>query len=208
MTQRLNDEQTRTWFRHAHRGFLTVMDDLNTERLGDPGLDDWDVRTLIGHITRSYLTIENYLGGSSADLLPSAAAYYSLVGSRRTDPQAIGDRARLAGQALGDKPVQAAVELAQRVSALVRRTPDDAVVQTKLGSMRLIDYLQTRAFEITVHTLDLCRALDIEPGTEEQQACEYAAHFAVELAASKGKAPQLVLALTGRGELPAGFGAL
>src|SRR5919199_1288741 len=36
------------------------------ERWGEPGLGEWDVRALVGHTSRSFLTVETYLGRSGA----------------------------------------------------------------------------------------------------------------------------------------------
>ncbi len=205
----ISHEQAREWFRIAHRGFMVALKQVSGDQLEDPALGDWDVRSLLGHLSRQYQTIESGLGAiSTGEVLPSAAAYYAVIAAQHGDPEAATDRGRIAGQLLGEDPIERVELLARRVMAMLKQTPDTAIVVTPFGSMRLPDYLQTRAFELSVHTLDLCRALDLPLDEDQTNACSYACHFAVQLAAQRGASAQLLLALTGRGSLPDAFGAL
>ncbi len=73
--------------------------------------------------------------------------------------------------------------------------------------MRLVDYLPTRTFELTVHTADLDLAIGTEldvPPTAAGQSLELIAQLAI----SSGQAGALLLAATGRGPLPRGFTVL
>ncbi len=73
--------------------------------------------------------------------------------------------------------------------------------------MRLIDYLPTRTFELTVHTCDLAAALGQVVEVPEAAAAE-SLNLLGELAIRAGRAAPLLLAATGRGSLPAGFTVL
>ena len=84
-------------FTTATAGFCRVLDGIGEHQLNDPELGEWDVRSLIGHTCRAFITIET-------DLVAAA---------------------------------------------------DNAVAATPLGGIRPIDYLPTRAFELTVHGIDL-----------------------------------------------------
>lgn len=199
---------TRQWFEVATQGFLRVLDGLEGVDLTGPGLGEWDLRALLGHTTRAYTTLTTYLTQEPTHLvLPSPVAYYRAAADVLADPHQVAARGRQAGEALGDAPVRRAREIAVEVSAVVRGTRDRAVVDTPLGGMRFADYLPTRAFEVTVHGLDLARAASLQTPAELSTA----AVPALQLAATVADGPQsvaLLLALTGRQSLPVGFTVL
>jgi len=205
----------RTWFGTAARGFREVVGGLREKRWDDPGLGEWDVRSLLGHTTRAFLTLETYLGaaadahpGGSAPPGPgSAADYFRAARQGLADPAQVVARGREAGRALGDRPARAALEIAARVTELVDRTPDDAPVATPVGPMRLVDYLPTRAFELTVHGIDLARATGVGVPTDLEVCAGAAVTLAVELADPAG-AVEVLSAVTGREPLPEGFSVL
>lgn len=93
------------------------------------------------------------------------------------------------------------------VVALVEGTPDSAPLQTRFGAMRLGDYLGSRAFELTVHGLDLACALGVEPTTGLRHSAPRALALVAAIA-SEDAAAAALLALTGRGTLPTGFSVL
>jgi hypothetical protein len=77
---------------------------------------------------------------------------------------------------------------------------------TVLGGagIRLHTYLPTRTFELAVHGLDIARAVGISlvlPAEVLQEATGLAARIAV----TEGHGETVLLALTGRDELPASF---
>ena len=78
------------------------------------------------------------------------------------------------------------------------------MLTTIAGGMRLEEYLRTRTFELVVHGLDLGEASGIAPAFA-QEALVDATTLAAEVAALTGRAPELLLAVTGRGALPEGF---
>nr|WP_322747982.1 MULTISPECIES: maleylpyruvate isomerase N-terminal domain-containing protein [unclassified Frankia] len=114
-------------------------------------------------------------------------------------------RGRDAGAALGDDPSGAVTTLATRVRQLVCESPDDAVVTAPVGAMRLVDYLPTRTFELTVHTLDLARVLGIRPPAALGIAVGGSLLLAAEIAVTLPDAADILLLLTGRADLPAGL---
>ncbi len=73
--------------------------------------------------------------------------------------------------------------------------------------MRLIDYLPTRIFELTVHTLDVAKAINlaVEPPPAPLLVT---LHLLADLAVATGAGPDLALAVTGRLSLPEGFSVL
>jgi hypothetical protein len=78
---------------------------------------------------------------------------------------------------------------------------------TPFGGIRLREYLPTRTFELTVHGLDLTHALGV-PAALPAAALEASLNLAAALAVHTGKAGHLLLAATGRRQLPAGFNLL
>ena len=90
---------------------------------------------------------------------------------------------------------------------LVGRTPDDAVASTPLGGIRLIDYLPTRAFELTVHGIDLARATRQQIPDELLEATRPGLMLCATIAGADQRLEAL-LALTGRQSLPTGFTVL
>ena len=120
---------------------------------------------------------------------------------------AVAQRGRDAGTALGADPVAAVAEIAARVVPLVEACDGTELLTTIAGGMRLADYLPTRTFELAVHTADLASALGLPldvPPTAAAQALAVVAALAV----ADGLAGPLLLAATGRSELPARFSVL
>ena len=168
-----------------------------------PGLGEWDLRALVGHTSRSLVTVETYLGQPAAtEDLTSPAAY--LAGVAAVDPASVADRGRAAGKALGDDPAGAVRALVDRVLPLVAGN-DDPLVTTALGGMRLRQYLPTRTFELVVHGLDIARAALLPNPGYSPGLLTAVLELAAAAAVLGGRGPDVLLALTGRTGLPAGF---
>jgi hypothetical protein len=177
------------------------------DRWQQPGLGEWDVRALVGHTSRSLLTVEEYVARPAAGVeVASAADYFRAIRAAAAGP-AVAARGRDAGTALGTDPAAAVARLATRVLALVDTRDGTELVTTIAGGMRLADYLPTRTFELAVHTLDLATALDAPPDVPATAAAQ-ALHLVADLAVTDGRAGPLLLAATGRPGLPAGFSVL
>src|SRR5215210_4170324 len=109
------------------------------DRWDQPGLGEWDVRALVGHTSRSLLTVEAYLARPTATVeIPSAPHYYHATRAMAAGP-AVAERGRDAGTALGPDPAAAVAEIAARVTALVDVQDPAALVTTIAGGMRLED---------------------------------------------------------------------
>ena len=110
-----------------------------------------------------------------------------------------------------NRPVSATASavatIAERVLALVAAAGVDAYVATPWGDMLLADYLRTRIVELVVHGCDLAAACDLDADVPLRAAAEAGAVL-VALAAHDGRAADLLLAATGRRNLPAGFTVL
>jgi hypothetical protein len=176
-------------------------------RWNQPGLGEWDVRALVGHTSRSLLTVETYLARPAAAVEVASAADYFRATSAAAADSAVAPRGRDAGTALGTDPATAVAEIAVRVLPLVDAQDGTELVTTVAGGMRLADYLPTRTFELAVHTTDLATALDVPPDVPAAAAAQ-ALHVIADLAVADGLAGPLLLAATGRPGLPAGFSVL
>lgn len=173
-----------------------------------PGLGGWNMRALVGHTSRAMLTVEQYLGTpASQESVRSAEAYYERVAELPgADAGAVLQRGIEAGLALGESPDVAFAAIARRVSELLENETD-RLISTLAGGMMLSNYLPTRTFELIVHGLDIARAADIE--VEPPERClARVAELGVSLALNSGSGTPLLMALTGRVELPAGFSVL
>lgn len=196
----------RTWFATAANGFLHLVDGVPPTMLGAPGLGVWDVRSLLGHASRSFLTIESYVrpGRTGPVGLSSPAEYYIAIRDKLADMAEVAERGRQAGLALGPHPSSAVHAIARVVMPLVDSTPDDCLVETPFGTMTLAGYLPTRAFELTVHGIDLARATG-QYLPEELVECTVPALDLGVAMASPAQRVTLLLAVTGRDPLPADF---
>lgn len=200
----------RQWFGTAAQGFREVVAGIVPAQLDAPGLGEWDVRALLGHASRACTTIETYLGATVADIevtLAGPADYFRAAAAGLADPAQVTQRGREAGAALGKDPVIGALAIIDRVVPLVSSREDDAPVATPVGAMRLVDYLPTRAFELTVHGLDLAAATGGPVPDTLSDGTGPAIDLCVELA-DQGSRRLILRALTGRGSLPPGFTVL
>jgi uncharacterized protein (TIGR03083 family) len=189
-------------FSEAARAYAGLVAAIAPEQWTAPGLGEWDLRALVGHTSRSLITVETYLGQPAVtEQLTSPAAYLAAIGT--VDPASVADRGRAAGEALGDDPTGFVRVLVDRVLPLV--TGDhDPLITTVGGGMRLRQYLPTRTFELVVHGMDIAAAAGV-PDDLPAAAVAEATVLAARVAAALGDGPPVLRALTGRGGLPAGF---
>jgi len=204
MIEAWGELNVRETFAEAARTFTELVGRIPEGRWDDPGLGEWDLRSLVGHTSRSLITVEQYLG-QPADIeeVPTAAAYYVAIAD--IDNAAVADRGRQAGQALGRHPAQFVDALRERVIAQVD-TAGNPLIQTAAGGMHLESYLSTRTFELVVHSLDIAAAVpDVEPPEFSDQLLSELARVAATAAVLRGRGVELLLAVTGRAALSPGF---
>lgn len=191
-------EQSASWF------VRTVP--AATGRWDDHALGEWNLRDLVGHTSRALSTVDAYLSKPATSREVASAVEYFVLSST-TDPAAIAQRGRESAAALGDDPARSVAGLAERVIGRLREAGEDDLITTPVGGMRLIDYLPTRTFELTVHTCDLVVALGQTVDVPDAAASDSLGLLA-RLAARTGQAGALLLAATGRRNLPDGFTVL
>jgi uncharacterized protein (TIGR03083 family) len=204
MIEAWGELNVRETFAEATRTFTELVHRLPGDRWEGPGLGEWDLRSLVGHTSRSLITVETYLDQpADTEDVPTPAAYYVAIAD--LDNAAVTDRGRQAGQALGEHPAEFVDALAQRVLAQVE-TAGNPLIHTAAGGMHLENYLCTRTFELVVHSLDVAAAVpDIEPPEFSDQLLSEVARVSATAAVLLGRGIELVLALTDRGTLSPGF---
>jgi uncharacterized protein (TIGR03083 family) len=164
---------------------------------GSVGLGKWTVLDLVGHGNRAHTLVEEYVLRPQPPVGP---------GSDYFSEARINERAREAVSALGDDPKGSVVSTAARVIALVRSTPADATLGSPAMTTTLAGYLPSRIAELTIHGLDLSRALGTEIAAPQPALLESLRFVAVPLV-KQGKGELALLALSGRVPLPPGFSA-
>ncbi len=204
MIEAWGELNVRETFAEAARTYVALVARIPQNRWNGPGLGEWNLRSLVGHTSRSLVTVENYLAQpTETEEVPSPAAYYVAIAG--IDHAAVVGRGVEAGQALGENPAEFVAALASRVLAQVE-TAGNPLMHTAAGGMRLENYLPTRTLELVVHSLDIATALpDIEPPEFSDQLLSEVARVAATAAVLRGSGVELMLALTGRATLSPGF---
>lgn len=206
MGHHVSVKEHRAAFLSAARSFVDQVAAIPVTALTGPGLGDWDLRSLMGHASRSLVTVETYLDQPATEAaVPTAAAYYLAIGQTGgASGDAVVERGRLAGLALGDDPATYVRDLATRASEKLSAYDAAYLLTTIAGGMRLEEYLRTRTFELVVHGLDIAVASGVDPVFDDAPLVD-SATLAAEVAALSGRSRELLLAMTGRQPLPGGF---
>lgn len=197
-------------FAQAGAWFVDVVTDLPGHAWDGPGLDRWDLRSLVGHTTRALVTVRDYLAAAARDTeAPEIGdpADYFLRAVALAGPDAVAARGVKAGQQLGTDPAGAVATAYGQAMRAVDASRGDPVIPTVAGTMRLSDYLPTRTLELVVHTVDITRAVG-RPENPPWQAWSATGAVLLELAHRRGDGALLAAALTGRAGLPDGWSAL
>ncbi|MBF0672474.1 MAG: maleylpyruvate isomerase family mycothiol-dependent enzyme [Salinibacterium sp.] len=195
-----------TLFLDASESFVQLLGRVRDEQWEQPALGAWTVRSLAGHTARAILTVESYLGQDEpgAVTIPSAEDYYNEVLEQFTDHASIEARGVEAGAWLGADPVAQVSEALSRTRTLIAAQPDDRIVSIGGMGILLDQYLRTRVVELVVHSIDLARAIGADY-TPPAAGIATAVSLLAGTAAHKGQGVTLLMALTGRAQLPPGF---
>jgi hypothetical protein len=156
----------------------------------------WTVFETVGHANRANVIVVDYLEHPQPPEAPGSD-YFSEASMTK--------RARDAVVALGDSPLAVVEAASARAIAYIATKEPDATVGSPFGTMPLSEYLPSRTAELTIHALDLVRALDLEM-TAPSAALEASLAFVATIANTrKRQGEEVLFALTGRGQLPSGF---
>ena len=184
-------------FGAASRFFVGAVGLVPASAWPQRGLGNWTVVELVAHGNRAHTTVEEYL------LRPRPA---EPAGSSYFSDEAVAERGRAAVAALGADPAAAVAAASERSIALVDRTPANATLGSPAGTMALGAYLPSRIAELTVHGLDVAAAVGLELAAPPLALVE-SLRFVTGRLVKKGEGEAVLLALTGRAQLPPGFSA-
>ena len=199
---------SRAAYRQAVDCFLEAAGKVRPEQWDAPALGVWSVRDLVGHASRSITRVEEFGVRRSHDIdITSAAHHYRRALRTPADDERVAERGRAAGQELGDDPLATMRADWARAEPILDATREETIIAYDNGGIRFGDYLETRIFELTVHTLDLANAIgvEVEPAPEAMDA---ALRLLGALALASGRAEPLILSATGRAPLPQGYSVL
>jgi uncharacterized protein (TIGR03083 family) len=194
-------------FLAAARAFVDLVRRIPEDAWDGPGLGDWDLRALVGHASRSLITVSTYLRTpAEREDVATPQAYYAFTADyiANSGAEAITERGRQAGRDLGDDPVATVEGLTAQVTADMAGAGDPLIAVIGGLGVRLHTYLPTRTFELAVHSLDIARAAGLSvdlPADVRDTALVLAARIATET----GRGDDLLMALTGREPLPPSF---
>ncbi|GAA4934433.1 uncharacterized protein (TIGR03083 family) [Actinomycetospora succinea] len=173
-----------------------------------PGLGEWDLRSLVGHTSRAFVTVLTYLERpADTEDIDSPESYYALLPSMTgegLDQAAVAQRGRDAGVALGDDPAAAFAALAERAVAAANAADPDALISSIAGGLRVASYVPTRTVELVVHGHDISAATGLDVTFTEHTVTQVATVLA-RTGVRIGRGRALLDALTGRAPLPPGF---
>lgn len=192
----------------AATSFAALVHEIPADAWGLPGLGEWDVRSLVGHTSRSLTTVHSYLQttANSEDVATPQAYYVQVTPSALgIDPADVAERGRQAGRDLGDDPAASVDALVTEVLEELAAVDGDPLIKVIGGlGIRLHTYLPTRVFELAVHGMDIARALDIPLQLPDAVLAE-ALDLSTRIAIVTGRGDSVLLTLTGRSVLPPSF---
>ncbi|BDX30363.1 hypothetical protein TUM20985_09100 [Mycobacterium antarcticum] len=194
-------------FDSAARAFAALVHTIPESAWAGPGLGEWDLRALVGHTSRSLITVSTYLQNTADhEDVHDAADYYVKIAdyAAAAGAAAIDERARKAGRELGEDPAAKIDVLLERVLEDVASVGDPLIEVIGGLGVRLSNYLPTRVFELAVHSLDIAKAANVGfalPPDVLADATALAARIGIAL----GRGEMVLTALTGRAPLPTGF---
>ena len=198
---------TDTTFESAARSFADLVRRIPDTAWDGPGLGDWDLRALVGHASRSLITVSTYLKTTAErEDVTSPEDYYAQIRGYASNLGAadIVERGRQAGRDLGDDQAATIDALVSQVVGELADAGDPLISVIGGLGIRLSNYLPTRTFELAVHGLDIARAVDIS-FAPPPDVLEDATVLAARIAAVEGHGETMLLALTGRAGLPSTF---
>lgn len=196
-----------TTFAAAATSFADLVRAIPADAWDGPGLGDWDLRSLVGHTSRSLITVSSYLANTAErEDISTPQDYYARVtpDALGIDPADVAERGRRAGRDLGDDPARTVAALVSRVLADLESVDDPLIAVIGGLGIRLHTYLPSRTFELTVHGMDVARAVDLS-FVPPREALEESLLLAARTAALLDRGETVLLALTGREPLPPSF---
>lgn len=198
---------TRETFASAASAFAKLVHDIPASKWDGRGLGDWDLRSLVGHTSRSLITVSTYLRTTAEreDLAgPTEYYVYARDFASNAGAEAVTERGRQAGRELGSDPAATVDHLVAKALDDLDAVDDPLITVIGGVGIRLSSYLPTRTFEMAVHGLDIARATGVDFAIPEEVLVE-AAVLATRIGVALGQGETVLAALTGRTPLPTAF---
>ena len=205
----MNDRNAdiRNAFRESIQQFVEVVERVPSGAWDRPGLGEWSIRELVGHVVGGIDGVVAYAGHLTPVAAEGAAAYYVQAMSSPRVHEEVAERARIRAASFGENPVEAVRAVVARMLDAVDALDDAAPVTTTVGPVRLVDYLPTRVLEIVTHTMDVSNAAGV-PVETSREALTVTLALLSDIAVAHGDGVALAMALSGRRSLPEGFNVL
>ncbi len=201
----MSGQEIRAAYLEAGEFFAGVVDQVDIDGWEVPALGEWCARDLAGHTYRSFTNVLSYAEKPANKVeVETPVGYFIKAFESLADPKQVAERGRAAGLEIIDDPKMMVRGFQMYVKNKLAELPDDYILNVPTGGMRLIDYLPSRTFELVIHTMDLAKTVGVDARPPEK-AMETALLLLGQLALHRGLAPDLVLAATGRQDLPSGF---
>lgn len=194
-------------FEEAARSVAGLVHRIPAEAWDGPGLGAWNLRALVGHASRSLVTVSTYLKTSAArEDVATPQEYYARIRdvASSAGAEAILERGRQAGRDLGADPAGTIDALLERVLGELAEAGNPLIEVIGGLGIRLHTYLPTRTFELAVHGLDIARATGLSFDMP-LEVLEEATVLAARIGVATGDGETVLLSLTGRVALPPGF---
>ena len=139
------------------------------EQWHQPGLGEWTVAELVAHLVRAADRTTTYLDQPVDGDEPAhdRVGYFQFDVAAAAD--AVANRSREDAARIGTPALPSAFEQAWVTTAdRVRALSPDHLMTTLRGPMHVSEYLATRVLELTIHHLDLSRALGLRATTTDE----------------------------------------
>ena len=204
----MNGQDIRETYLEAGEYFASIVDQVDIDGWDRPALGECCIRDLAGHTYRSFTTVLSYSLKPAVKVdLQRPVDYIQEAQKTLIDPKHIAELGRAAGLEIIDDPRMMVRGFAMYVKNKLEELPDDFILARHFGGIQLIDYLPTRPFELIIHTMDLAKSVGVVSDPPEA-GMEATIDIIGQMALSRGYASDLILSVTGRGQLPAGFSVL
>lgn len=137
---------TTATFKSAASSFAALVHEIPGGVWGEPGLDEWDIRSLVGHTSRSLTTVRSNLQTTAEHVdITTPQEYYVKVNPTALgiDPADVAERGKRAGRELRDDPAAAVDALVSGVMTDLASVEDPVIEVIGGLGIRLRTYLPT-----------------------------------------------------------------
>ncbi|MFD8626468.1 sterol carrier family protein [Streptomyces hygroscopicus] len=182
--------KTRTAVTAQLRRVREAVEGLDEKGLAAPTrLGDWTVRELIAHLAMAVSSVSRLLERPAPPAREVTATGWATATAAHsaaidTDTRALAADAADAAGTAGTDPGGLLEREAARFAETAAVAPGDRLLATRVGAMRLDDYLVTRCVELVVHADDLTAATGV-PVPHDRQALATAARVLADALAAK-----------------------